>query len=99
MKYVEFNYMTFRDSAVGITTGYGLDDRGVRVRVPVEARIFFMSFRPVPGTTQPPIQWVPEDLSPGVKRSEREVDHSLPTGAEVKKTWIYTSIPPYAFMA
>jgi hypothetical protein len=29
-----------RDSVVGITTGYGLDDRGVGVRVPVGARIF-----------------------------------------------------------
>jgi hypothetical protein len=33
-------------------------------------------------------------FSPG-----REVEHSTPTGAEVKKTWIYTSIPPYVFMA
>jgi hypothetical protein len=29
-----------RGSTVGITTGYGLDDRGVGVRVPVRARIF-----------------------------------------------------------
>jgi hypothetical protein len=29
-----------RDSAVGIETGYGLDDRGVGVRVPVGSRIF-----------------------------------------------------------
>jgi hypothetical protein len=29
-----------QDSAVGIATGYGLDDRGVGVRVPVESRIF-----------------------------------------------------------
>jgi hypothetical protein len=28
-----------------------------------------------------------------------EVDHSPPTSAEVKKMWIYTSTPPYAFMA
>jgi hypothetical protein len=30
-----------RDSVVGIETSYGLDDRGVRVRVPVGSRIFF----------------------------------------------------------
>jgi hypothetical protein len=36
---------------------------------------------------------------PGVKRPGREVDHSPPTTAEVKKMWIYTSTPPYAFMA
>jgi hypothetical protein len=29
-----------RESVVGIATGYGLDDRGVEVQVPVESRIF-----------------------------------------------------------
>jgi hypothetical protein len=38
-------------------------------------------------------------LSPGVKWPGREADHSPQTNAEVKKTWIYTSTPPYAFMA
>jgi hypothetical protein len=33
--------MSCRDSAVSIATGYGLDDRGVGVRVPVGSRIFF----------------------------------------------------------
>jgi hypothetical protein len=28
-----------------------------------------------------------------------KADHSPPTSAEVKNTWIYTSTPPYAFMA
>jgi hypothetical protein len=36
---------------------------------------------------------------PGVKRPGREADHSPTTSAEVKKIWIYTSTPPYAFMA
>jgi hypothetical protein len=36
---------------------------------------------------------------PGVKRPGREADHSSPTSAEVKEMWIYTSTPPYAFMA
>jgi hypothetical protein len=36
---------------------------------------------------------------PGVKRQGREADHSPPTSAEVKKMWIYTSTPPYVFMA
>jgi hypothetical protein len=34
--------MRSRDIAVGIATGYGLDDRGVGVRVPVGSRIFFL---------------------------------------------------------
>jgi hypothetical protein len=39
------------------------------------------------------------DSFPGVKQPGREADHSPPTSAEVKKMWIYTSTPPYAFMA
>jgi hypothetical protein len=57
------------------------------------------SSRPVRGPTQPPIQWVPGAISPGVKRLGRESDHTPPTTAEVMKTWIYTSTPQYAFMA
>jgi hypothetical protein len=35
-----------RDSVVSIATGYGLDDRGVGVRIPVESRIFFSPRNP-----------------------------------------------------
>jgi hypothetical protein len=44
-----------------------------------------------------PIRWVSGTLSPWVMRPGREADHSPPTSADVKKTWIYTSIapPPY----
>jgi hypothetical protein len=35
-----------RDSVVGIATGYGLDDQGVGVRVPVGERIFISPCRP-----------------------------------------------------
>jgi hypothetical protein len=31
---------------------------------------------------------------PGVKRLENEVNHLLPSSAEVKDEWIYTSTPP-----
>jgi hypothetical protein len=64
--------------AVGIATGYGLDDRGVGVRVPVGARI-------IPSPSRPDWLWVPEALSPEVKLQGREVDHSPPAKAEVKK--------------
>jgi hypothetical protein len=60
--------------------------------------IFSTSSRPALETTQPPSQRVPGNLSPGVKWLEREADHSPPTSAEVKKTWIYTATPPYTFM-
>jgi hypothetical protein len=92
-------YYIEADSAVGIVTGYGLDDRGVRVGVPVGSRIFSTSSRLALESTQPPTQCVPGALPPGVKRPGRESDHSLPTSAEVKKMWIYTSTTPYVFMA
>jgi hypothetical protein len=57
-----------------------------------------MSSRPALGSTQPPIQWVPVAISPGVKRPECEAHHTPPTSAQVKKIWIYTSTSPYAFM-
>jgi hypothetical protein len=37
--------------------------------------------------------------SPGVKQPESKTKHSLLTSAKVKKTLIYTCIPPYVFMA
>jgi hypothetical protein len=37
---------TSRDSSVGIATDYGLDDRGIAVRVPVWSRIFSSPRRP-----------------------------------------------------
>jgi hypothetical protein len=47
--------------------------------------------RQVLGPTQSP--------SARVKPTGCEADHSPPTSAEVKNTWIYTSTPPYVFMA
>jgi hypothetical protein len=60
----------------------------------VKIFLFSTASRPVLGPTQPPIQWVPGAVPPGVKRQGREADRSPPTSAEVKKTWIYTSTPP-----
>jgi hypothetical protein len=40
----------------------------------------------------------PGAASSWVKLPGREADHSPTTAAEVKKTWIYTSSPPYIFM-
>jgi hypothetical protein len=85
----------------GAGTGDWLEDRGVRVRVPVGSRIFSFPRRPYR-------LWGPSSFLPngylglfhwGVKRPGREADHSSVTSAEVKKTWIYTSTPAYVFMA
>jgi hypothetical protein len=43
------------------------------------------------------MQWLPGAVSPGVKWSEREADHSPPASAEVKKMWIFTSTSSYNF--
>jgi hypothetical protein len=90
-----------RDSSVGITLGYGLDNRGSRVRFPAGAGNFSLHHHVQngSGTTQPPIQWVPGGLSLGVKRPGREAGHSPPSSAEVKNAWSYTSTPQYVFMA
>jgi hypothetical protein len=61
--------------------------------------LFSTSSRLALGSTQPPIQWLPGAFSPGVKCPGHEADHSPQTIAEVKKMWIYTSSPSYAFMA
>jgi hypothetical protein len=74
------------DSSVGIALGYGLDDRGYRVRFPAGAGNFFITAsRPVLGSTHPPIQLVPGALSVGVKRPGREAEHSHPFSVEVKE--------------
>jgi hypothetical protein len=74
-------------SAIGIATGYGLDDRRGRSSSTdrVKNFLFSTSSRPVLGPTQPPIQWVMGAVSPGVKRQGREADHSPAASAEVKK--------------
>jgi hypothetical protein len=87
--FVMLHGVSRRDSVLGIATVYGLDDLELGVRVPVRSGIVSTSSRPALGFIQPPIQWVPG----------READHSPPDSAEVKKLWIYTSTPPYAFMA
>jgi hypothetical protein len=47
--------------------------------------LFITASRTALGPTQPSIQWVPGDLSLGVKRLVREADHSPPFSAEVKE--------------
>jgi hypothetical protein len=78
-----------RDSVVGIATGYGLEDRGVGVRVPVRSTIFFSPGRPDRSGAQPLIQWVPGAVSPGLKRQEREADHSPPASAGQENVDLY----------
>jgi hypothetical protein len=73
-----------RNSAVAIMTGYGLDGRRGRSLSTNTGKIVLLSTSSIPvlGFTQPPIQWVPRDLYPGVKRPGREADHSPSTIVE-----------------
>jgi hypothetical protein len=64
--------------------------------IPGRGKSFLLSTssRPVLGPTQLPIKWIL-----GVKRLGCEADPSPATSAEGKNTWIYTSTPPYVYMA
>jgi hypothetical protein len=70
--------------------GYGLDGQG---SIPGRGKIFLFSTasRPVLGPTQPPIQWIPVVISPGVEQPGCEADHSPPSSAKVKNGG---AIPP-----
>jgi hypothetical protein len=82
------------DSAVGTATGYGLDDRGVGVSSPGRVKNFFHSVQ----TGFEVLSNGYRGLFPRVKQPGRETDHSPPASADVKKTWVYTSTPPYVVM-
>jgi hypothetical protein len=71
---------------------YGLDGRG---SISGKGKTFSVlhSFQTGSGRTQPPIQWVPWALSPGVKRPEREADHSAPSITEVKNGVTISPLP------
>jgi hypothetical protein len=70
-----------RDRVVGIATGYGLDDRGVGVWVPIGPRIF--------SSPRPDRLWGLPNLYP------MGTGALFPEGkaVEVKKMWIYTTTP------
>jgi hypothetical protein len=72
-----------RGSAVGIATGYRLDDRGVGVRVPVGSRMFFSP------SHQDRLWRPPNPLSSGyrgVKRAGPETNHSHSSSADSCKS-------------
>jgi hypothetical protein len=68
--YVTYLLMSEPGSSGSIVSGHGLDDRTIEVRSMAEARDFSSNLcvQTGSGATQPPVQWVPVVLSPGVKR-------------------------------
>jgi hypothetical protein len=84
--------------AVSIVSGYRLDDRAIEVHFPTEAKD--SSSRSALGPTQPPVQWVPGVLSPGVKRGRGVMltiyPHLVPRSRMSRS---YISSPPSASVA
>jgi hypothetical protein len=74
-----------------------MDDKEVGVRVSVGRRIFY--YPCCPDRLCGPPKHLSNGLFPVVRRPGREVGHVPLACAEVKKTRIHTSTPPYAFMA
>jgi hypothetical protein len=88
-----------RVSSGSIVSDYGLDDRAIGVRSRQGQRIFPLTSvsRPALGPTQPPVQWVPGVLSPGVKpRPGRDADHSPLSSAEVVNEYELYFLSPQA---
>jgi hypothetical protein len=85
--FLAYGYTTSRNSSVGISTGYGMEDQRGGSSSPGRVNKFHFSISPRPalGSTQTPIKWVPGARFPGVKRQGREADRSPPTSAKVKK--------------
>jgi hypothetical protein len=90
-----FFLFRYRDSSVGIALGYGLDDRGSRVRFPTRAGNFSLHHCVQNGSGAHPVSYPMGTGGSflGVKRPGREADHSPSSSAEVKNAWSYTSTP------
>jgi hypothetical protein len=101
VRYVTLRYVTLRYITLHYITivGWTIGILAFDSQWGLEIFLFTTASRTALGSIQPPMQWVPGALSMGVKRPEREADHSPPSSAEVKNTWSYTSTPQYVFMA
>jgi hypothetical protein len=64
-----------------------VDVRVIGVKFPARARELSVLQNVDTGSTQRPVQWVPEAPFPGVKELECEADHSLASSFEVKNKW------------
>jgi hypothetical protein len=90
-----------RDSSVDIATGYGLEDRGSRVRFPAGAGNFSLHHRIQNGSGAHPASNPMGNGGsfPGVKWLGREADHSPPSRDVVKECVELYLHFRYAFMA
>jgi len=73
--------------------GYGLDVQGsILGRVRKEFFLFTTISEPVLGPTKPPLHWVVEVLSLGVKWPGHKADHSPLPSTEVENAWSSLSL-------
>jgi hypothetical protein len=86
------------DRVVSIATGYRLDDGSEFESRQGQEFSLLQVVQTSPGAHPASYPMIPGALSPGVERPGHKADHSPPASAEVKKMWLYTSTPPYAFM-
>jgi hypothetical protein len=70
-----------------LALGYGLDDRGSRVRLPAGAGNISLHHRVQTGSGSHPSSYPmgARGSFPGVKRPRHEADHSPPSSAKVKE--------------
>jgi hypothetical protein len=90
-----------RGSSVSIATGYGLDnqeEREFESRYGKKCSLLHI-VQTGSGVHTTSYKMGTVGSFPRVKLQGREADNSPPPTAEIKKMWIYTSTPPYAFMA
>jgi hypothetical protein len=93
--YIYSYYIVNTKSAQRLATGWTTEGSEFESRLRQEFSLLQV-VQTDSGATQSFIWWVLGTLSPGVKRPGREADNLPPT---IKKMLIYTSTPPYAFMA
>jgi hypothetical protein len=84
-----------------IALGYGLDDRGSRMRFPAGAGKFSLHHRVQNGSGAHPASYPmgTRGSFPGVKRPKREAGHSHPSNAESRMRGALPPLFHYVFMA
>jgi hypothetical protein len=78
----------------------GLDDQGIGAQFPSGARDFSLLHSVESSSCTQPASYPIHNsvLSPGIKWSGRKARDSLPSAAEVKNGWRYTSTHAYIFL-
>jgi hypothetical protein len=86
------NYWLLAATAQWYRARLRMDDRVSESRQGLGIFLLTTAFKTALKPTQPPMQGVPGALFPGVKRPEREADHTS-SSTEVKSAWRYTPTP------